>query len=97
MQCKNTVVFKGIEERSGGTFKNDKGENINYDKAFVVKFDENVNEIISERKVKFPGTNLSLFTKFKTLKPYDKIEIVFDVAIQNNGCKLTVSDFNQIK
>ena len=53
MKCSNEVIFKGIEERASGVFKNDKGQEISYPKAYVVRFDEEVEGDYQERKVKF--------------------------------------------
>lgn len=95
MKCQNSVIFKSVEERAGGTFTNERGQSINYDKSYLVRFDEEVDGVISERKVKFKGNNAPLFTKFKGLKPYDKINLVFEVTIQNSGCKLEIVDFTK--
>lgn len=96
MKCKNNVVFKSIEERDGGSFTNDKGQKIDYGKAFVVRFDEELaNGGVAERKVKFPGSNINLYNRFKTLKTYDKIVIDFEVSIQNSSCKLEIVDFSK--
>lgn len=96
MKTSNDVVFKGIEERAGGIFKNDKGQEISYPKAYVVRFDEEVEGDYQERKVKFTGDNVGLFNRFKTLKAYDKINLVFDVTLGNNSCKISISDFTVI-
>ena len=95
MKCQNNVVFKSVEERVGGTFTNEKGQTINYDKSYLVRFDEEVDGSIQERKVKFKGSNASLFSKFKTLKAYDKINLIFEVTLQNSGCKLEITDFTK--
>lgn len=96
MKCKNSVVFKSIEERDGGSFTNDKGQAINYGKAFIVRFDEELTDGgVAERKVKFSSSNLNLYNRFKTLKVYDKITIDFEVTIQNSGCKLEIVDFSK--
>lgn len=93
MKCSNEVVFKGIEERSGGVFRNDKGQDIKYDKAYVVRFDEQVDGDYQERKVKFSGDNMGLYTRFKALKAYDRINLIFDVILGNNSCKIAITDF----
>lgn len=96
MKCQDNVVFKSVEERAGGSFTNDKGQAVNYDKAYVVRFDqENEKGVLSEHKAKFKGDNAQLFTKFKSLKAYDKINLIFEVSIQNSGCKLEVIDFSK--
>lgn len=97
MKCEGNVVFKSIEKRAGGSFKNPKGELVDYEPAYVVKFDENVDGIISERKAKFADTNVALYTKFRTLEPYAKINLICNVVFQNSGCKLEILDFNVIK
>lgn len=93
MKCNNEVIFKGIEERASGVFKNDKGQEIAYPKAYIVRFDEEVEGDFQERKVKFSGDNVGLFTRFKALKAYDRINLIFDVVLVNNSCKIAVVDF----
>lgn len=97
MKCEGNVVFKSIQKREGGSFKNLKGELVDYDPAYIVKFDENIDGIISERKAKFPDTNVALYTKFKTLEPYSKINLIGNIVFQNSGCKIEILDFNVIK
>ena len=88
MKCKGVVVYKGIEKREGGTFKNAQGQDIKYDPSYVVKFDENNNNQINERKIKFPASNTYLYDKFYSLKPYTEVLITCDVILSNNACKL---------
>lgn len=97
MKCKNIVVFKGVDERAGGEFTNERGQVIKYDKSYVVRFDEEVNGEVSEKRAKFKGTMDTLYNKFKTLKTYDKIELLFEVNILNNGCKIEIIDFSSLK
>lgn len=97
MKCEGNVVFKSIEKREGGSFKIPNGEVVNYEPAYVVRFDENADGKISERKAKFAHTNVALYTKFKTLEPYAKINLIGNVVFQNSGCKLEILDFNVIK
>ena len=97
MKCSNEVIFKGIEERASGVFRNDKGQEISYPKAYVVRFDEEVEGDYQERKVKFAGDNAVLYTRFKALKSYDKINLVFDVILGNNSCKVAIVDFTQVQ
>lgn len=97
MKCEGNVVFKSIQKREGGSFKNPKGELVDYEPAYIVKFDENTDGNISERKAKFPDTNVALYTKFKTLEPYAKINLIGNVVFQNSGCKIEILDFNVIK
>lgn len=97
MKCEGIVIFKSVEKREGGSFKTGTGDVLNYPPAYIVKFDENVNGVISERKAKFSDTNVTLYTKFSTLEPYTKIKLVGNVVFQNSGCKLEINDFDIIK
>lgn len=92
MRCNGVVMYKGIEERKGGTFKNSDGKDINYDSSYIVKFDEIVEGKINERKLKFPVSNKSLFDKFYALEPYTSVEITCDVVLMQNACKLVPID-----
>ena len=94
MYCKGIVMYKGIEKREGGTFKNSQGQDINYDSAYVLKFDEIVNNKMDERKLKFPTSNKVLYDKFSQLRPYTEIEITCDVVLMNNACRLVPIDMN---
>lgn len=95
MRCKGIVMYKGIEKRDGGTFKNDKGQDINYDSSYVVKFDEIVENKINERKLKFPVSNKVLFEKFNNLRPYTEVLIDCDVVLGTNTCKLIPIDVTE--
>ena len=88
MNCKGIVVYKGIEKRDGGVFKGSDGREIKYDSSYVVKFDENINGIINERKVKFPASNTYLYNKFASIKAYTEVVLECDVVLSQNNCKL---------
>ncbi len=88
MICKGVVVYKGIEKRDGGVFKGADGREIKYDSSYVVKFDENNNGVINERKVKFPASNTYLYNKFAGIKAYTEVILECDVVLSNNNCKL---------
>lgn len=88
MICKGVVVYKGIEKRDGGVFKGSDGREIKYDSSYVVKFDENNNGKIDERKVKFPASNTYLYNKFASVKAYTEILLECEVVLSNNACKL---------
>lgn len=92
MRCQGIVMFKGIEKRNGGTFKNDKGQDVNYDSSYVVKFDEITDSKIDERKLKFPESNKALYEKFKSFRPYTEVLINCDVVLSTNSCKLVPID-----
>ena len=92
MLCKGTLIFKSINKREGGTFKNDKGQDINYDSSYIIKVDEVKGKDVNERKFKFPQTNKVLYDKFVDIEPYTKVDITFDVIISTNTCKLVPVD-----
>lgn len=92
MKCNGIVIYKGIEERAGGTFKNAQGQEINYDSSYVIKFDENKDGKINERKLKFPASNKALFDKFKVFGSYTTVELICDVVFGQSTCKLVPID-----
>lgn len=92
MLCKGTLIFKSIDKREGGTFKNDKGQDINYDSSYIIKVDEVKGKDVNERKFKFPQTNKVLYDKFVDIEPYTKVDITFDVEINTKTCKLVPVD-----
>lgn len=92
MKCDGIVVFKAIDKRDGGKFKNAQGQEIDYDSSYVIKFDEVNGTKIDERKLKFPVSNKVLYEKFKNIEPYTKVKIFCDVVISNNACKLVPTD-----
>lgn len=94
MYCKGIIMFKGIEKRDGGTFKNAQGQDVNYDSSYVVKFDEIIENKINERKLKFPVSNKVLYDKFSKLEPYTQVEVICDVVLSQNACKLVPIDMN---
>ena len=97
MYCKGIVMYKGIEKRDGGTFKNDKGQEVNYDSSYIVKFDEIIEGKINERKLKFPTSNKVLFDKFSKYRPYSEVAITCDVTLMQNACKLIPIDVEDVE
>lgn len=92
MLCKGTLIFKSIDKREGGTFKNDKGQDVNYDSSYIIKVDEVKGKDVNERKFKFPQTNKVLYDKFVDIEPYTKVDVTFDIIISTNTCKLVPVD-----
>lgn len=86
------AVFKGISKRDGGEFTNDKGDVIKYEPSFIVKFDENINGDIVERRLKFPLTNKQLEHKLKELEPYSKFTLICDVQLFSGNAKVLPID-----
>ena len=92
MKCNGIVIYKGIEKRDGGVFKNAQGQEVKYDSSYVVKFDETKDGKIDERKLKFPASNTVLYDKFNAFEPYTKIELTCEVVIGQSTCKLVPVD-----
>lgn len=88
MRSSGVVMYKGIEERAGGSFKNDKGQTVDYDKCYVLKFDEIIDGKINERKLKFPFADKNLYDKFIVFEPYTMVDLFCDVVFMQNACKL---------
>ena len=96
MRSKGVVMYKGIEKREGGTFKSN-GEDVKYDSAYVIKFDEIIDGKINEKKLKFPTSNKVLYDKFAEMNPYTQAEIICEVNILPNGySRLTPIDVQEI-
>lgn len=95
MYSKGIFMFKGIEKREGGTFKNSNGQEVNYDASYVIKVDEIYNGQINERKMKFPVSNKVLFDKFAQFEPYTKVSITCDVQMLQSGSKLIPIDVEE--
>lgn len=89
MKCRAEFVFKSIEKRDGGEFKNDKGDTLKYDPSYILKCDEKSEQGINERKFKFPVTNKVLAEQLNCLEPYTKIELEFELTIYSSNCKIT--------
>lgn len=86
------AVFKSVDTRDGGEFTNDKGALVKYEPCFVVKFDEDVNGQIMERRLKFPITNKALEHKLKELEPYSKIVLICNVELFVGNARVTPID-----
>lgn len=88
MRAKGEFVFKGLENKAGGEFVNDKGQNVKYGERYLLKVDEVVDNEINERKLKVDVNNTSLVDALKKLKPYDKIVLECDVLLYQNSAKV---------
>lgn len=86
------VVYKGISKRDGGEFLNDKNQNVKFDEAYVIKFDEQTDNGFTERRLKFPTTNKTLYNKLSTLEPYSKICLICDVQLYSSNAKVLPID-----
>lgn len=93
MICADEFVFKSLESRAGGVFKNDKGDTIEYDEVYILKVDEKTREgKINERKFKFGIQNQALAAKLREFEAYEHIKLYFEVTIYANGVKLNPYD-----
>lgn len=85
MKCKGSFVFKSISHRDAGVFKNDKGEDVKYPSAYILKVDEiNENGDPNERKFKIDDKKADLINTLKTFKVYDGIVLEFNITIFNS-------------
>ena len=95
MKAKGVFMYKGVSQKDGGTFKNDKGEDVSYNSCMVLTCDEIQEDGTGkERKFKFKDGQISLVNDFKALSLYTEIEIEFDLALYNNRCVVTPIAFN---
>lgn len=92
MKCEGNFVYKGIEERKGGEFTNERGQIIKFDPAFKITLDEINNGKVETRTFAFPKNKTELADKFKDLKLYSEIIVAFDVVISRNNVKLVPFD-----
>lgn len=89
------VVFKGLAKREGGEFTNDRGQKVTYDESYLLKFDEEVNGEVFERRLKFPITNKQLANKLKDLDIYSKIVLICDVQLYTSSAKIVPVDLGE--
>lgn len=88
MKAIGEFVFKGLENRAGGEFTNERGQAIKYDASYVLKVDEVTESGINERKLKVDTKNIGLVDRLKALKPYDKVKLECDVVLYNSSAKV---------
>ena len=92
MKCEGEFVFKGIETKAGGEFTNERGQVIKYSPTNQIKLDEIIGTKTEERTFKFPVENKELCEKFKSLKIYENIVIVFNIELYKTSVKLIPID-----
>lgn len=92
MKCEGEFVFKGIEQKEGGEFVNDKGQKIAYNPTYQIKLDEITNSKVEERTFKFSHQNDALANKFKALKLYEGVIVSFDIELYKTSVKLVPTD-----
>lgn len=82
------LVYKGIEKKEGGEFRNEKNQLIKYDGSYVLKADEQTENGIYERRFKIPLSNVALINELKTKKAYDEITVNFDIQMFGNNVRV---------
>ena len=87
MKCRGNFKFKGLQKREGGTFTNDKGQQIPYKESYSLKVDEMTEEGIYERVFKL-ATDSPLIEQLLTVKPYTDITFEFDINFYGTGIKI---------
>lgn len=88
-------VYKGIKEVPNGSFTNENGEIVNYDKFYKIRFDQIINGLYKETEIKI-SKDLALNVA-KNYKVYDKIIIVFNIVIYNtNKIVLRINNIKKI-
>lgn len=88
MIARGKLIYKSLEIRSAGAFKNAQGENVEYGETYLLKADEILDGSINERKLKVDKNNLGLVNQLRELKPYSEIELECEVKLYQNSCKL---------
>ena len=90
MQCKGLFVFKGYKKIEAGSFTTDDGELKEYGESYKLQVDESTEDGIKERFFKVAIDNTNALNVLAKLKPYDKIEIEFNLKLYTKGCSLTL-------
>lgn len=87
MQCEGMFKFRGLTHVDAGTFKNDKGESIQYKESYKLKVDELTQYGLQERVFKLaPDSNL--LPVLRQLNVYDDVHLLFDVIVYSSGCRV---------
>ena len=87
MKCIGKFKFKGLTRKDGGSFTNDRGQEITYKPSYSLKLDEMTEEGIYERVFKIADDS-ALVSSLQQLKPYQDITLEFDVILYANSIKL---------
>lgn len=97
MKGSGIIIFKSIENRDGGKFVNDRGQEIKYQSCYILKADEIVNGKIYDLRFKILEENKTLINNLKTLESYTKIDIKFDVDCSGSFVRIVPTDFTVVK
>lgn len=96
MKCKGRFVFKGYKKIDAGSFVTDDGEVKEYGESYKIQVDDFTEEGIKERFFKVAIDNTNALNVIVNLKPYDKIDIEFDLKLYNKGCSLTLVSISPV-
>lgn len=96
MKCRGNFVFKSLNYRDGGSFKNSDGVDVPYKPAYVLKVDEvSENGEINERKFKVAEDKKDLLSTLQEFSAYQKIELEFEVIIY--ATRVSLELFNALE
>lgn len=87
MKCRGKFKFKGLTEKQGGEFKNNRGEMIAYKGSYALKVDEITEEGIFERIFKI-ALDSPLVQELADKELYSDIILDFDVKFYSSGVGL---------
>ena len=87
MQCEGTFKYKGLTHVDAGSFKNDKGDTIQYKECFKLKVDEMTPQGIYERTFKIASDSV-LIPELMKFNVYQDIHLIFDVLIYASSCRV---------
>lgn len=98
MKAKGIFMYKNIQERGKGSFKNrETGEFVEYDACYILVVDEiEENNKITERRFKIDKKNNTFVNELSVIEPYTKMELVFNVALYSSNAKLTPVSFELV-
>lgn len=89
MKCQGNFIFKTFSYREGGTIKDDKGNDIKYFPAYILKVDEiEENGEINERKFKITEDKKNLIEALNKVDAYQKIILEFNVKLYSTKVSL---------
>lgn len=87
MKSRGKFKFKGVTEKQGGEFKNNKGEMVPYKGSYSLKVDEITAEGVFERIFKIP-LDSPLIKDLSNRELYSDIILDFDVKFYSSGISL---------
>lgn len=98
MKCRGNFIFKSIEHSEAGSFTNDKGQVVNYNASYKLNLDEWVDGNLNSLTLKIPDNSIyiELVNNLRLLKPYQSIEIEFDLFFYNSLPKVIPVAFKKV-